>query len=115
MQEKLQKMLENALGDIKNFISSENVVAKPIFINDMTYIIPLSKISVGFASGGGEYGNVGDEQDLPFAGGSGGGVTITPMGVVVGSQGKHNYIKLNEKETENKWADLISSIINIVK
>ncbi|MEG1608416.1 MAG: spore germination protein GerW family protein [Clostridia bacterium] len=115
MQEKMKSVLSNCIENIKNVIESENVVAKPIFINDTTYIIPMSKITVGFASGGGEYGEMQKDDNLPFAGGNGGGLSITPIGVLVGSQGKHNFIKLTEKESENKWADLITSVINVLK
>lgn len=115
MQDKIKSLLSNSIENLKNIIESENVVAKPIFINDTTYIIPMSKITVGFASGGGEYGEMQKDENLPFAGGNGGGLSITPIGVLVCNQGKHNFIKLSEKDNENKWADLVSSVINILK
>lgn len=115
MRENIQKMLSNYIENIKNTIQSENVIAKPIFIDDKTYIIPISKITVGFASGGGEYGQMQEDENLPFAGGGGGGLSITPVGMLIGSGGKHNYVKLNGKDSDNKWLDLISAMINLTK
>lgn len=60
------------------------VVGEAVQTQDGSTIIPISKVSFGFVAGGGEYGRVDAQQEnLPFAGGAGAGVSVHPMGFLV--------------------------------
>lgn len=66
---------------------THTVVGDPVQTQDGSTIIPISKVSFGFLAGGGEYaGGMPPQDDMPFAGGAGAGVTVHPMGFLVCSQ-----------------------------
>ena len=65
---------------------THTVVGDPVQTQDGSTIIPISKVSFGFVAGGGEYACSGvppREEDMPFAGGAGAGVSVHPMGFLV--------------------------------
>ena len=99
MAHPIENILSTAMENLKAMIDVDTVVGKPVVTADGVTVIPISKVSFGFASGGGEYSAgaadkpcrrvmldgrpEGGETPLPFAGGAGAGVTITPMAFVV--------------------------------
>ena len=79
-------LMETALGKIKEMIDVNTIVGTPINTSDGTTIIPVSKVSLGFASGGTDM-EKNESTSKPandiFAGGSGAGVGITPVAFLV--------------------------------
>ncbi len=76
----LEGFVKVAIEKIKEMVDVETVVGKPITAPNGTVIIPVSKISVGFASGGSDIPSK-NSQDL-FGGGTGGGVSIQPLAFI---------------------------------
>ncbi|MBQ5335508.1 MAG: GerW family sporulation protein [Oscillospiraceae bacterium] len=69
------------MDEIRGMVDANTIVGQPISCENGTTVIPISKVSFGFASGG---------SDLPtkvakdmFGGGGGAGVTITPVAFLV--------------------------------
>lgn len=101
--------MKTAMESIKDMVDVNTIVGDPVQTQDGFVIVPVSRVAFGFAAGGGEYagggkgggdsgddesgsggeGNAGGSQGkLPFAGGSGAGVTVQPVGfLVVGNSG----------------------------
>jgi len=76
-----------SMESIREMVDVNTVVGDPVQTQDGSTIIPISKVSFGFLAGGGEYaGGMPPQQDIPFAGGAGAGVTVHPMGFLVCSQ-----------------------------
>lgn len=74
-----------SMDKIRSLVDSDTMIGSPILCGDGTTVIPVSKVSVGFASGG---------SDLPtrtskeyFAGGAGGGMSVKPIGFLVVKDG----------------------------
>lgn len=85
-ESKLNKIIDTSLGNIKQIIDVNTVVGEPITTAGGTVIIPVSKVSLGYASGGVDYygKNVKPEQSqASFGGGGGTGVTLNPVGFLV--------------------------------
>ncbi|MCL2081811.1 MAG: sporulation protein YtfJ [Oscillospiraceae bacterium] len=82
-QSNLIGMMGTALSKIREMADVNTIVGKPISVPDGTIIIPVSKVSYGFGSGGSDLG--GEKSD--FAGGAGGGVNITPIAFLVAGAG----------------------------
>ncbi len=76
----LESLVKTAIEKIREMIDIETVIGDPISTPNGTTIIPVSKVSVGFASGGSDLPTKSD-KDL-FGGGSGGGVTIQPLAFI---------------------------------
>lgn len=96
----IQGLMKTAMENIKQMVDVNTIVGDPVETPDGSVIMPISKVGFGFAAGGSEF--VTDEPvggtsrsdamnakvSLPFGGGSGGGVSITPIAfLVVGKNG----------------------------
>ena len=76
-QNKMQEMIRTSLENIRTLVDANTVVGAPIETPAGTTIIPISKISVGYVSGG--LDSVKVEQKKAFAGGGGTGLTVQPV------------------------------------
>jgi sporulation protein YtfJ len=84
----IQGLMETALNSIKGMIDVTTVVGEPVHTQDGSTIIPVSRVSLGFAAGGGEYAGGASGSNRPFGGGSGAGVSVSPIGFLV-QRGEH--------------------------
>lgn len=89
----IEALMKTAMENIKEMIDVNTIVGDPVETPDGSVIMPISRVSCGFAAGGADYqteGNRGGDGTFPFGGGSGGGVSVKPVGfLVVG----HNQIR----------------------
>ncbi|RKP57103.1 sporulation protein YtfJ [Cohnella endophytica] len=104
-QHPINGLMQTAMENIKDMVDVNTIVGEPVQTPDGSVIMPISKVGFGFAAGGSEFSGMEDSsggssqksdgQDahnasvsLPFGGGSGGGVSITPIAfLVVGAHG----------------------------
>ena len=84
MNHPLSDMMMSSMGKIRDMIDVNTVIGAPIAAGDVT-LIPVSKLSFGFASGGSDFmtKNQKPEADNAFGGGAGAGVNITPVAFLV--------------------------------
>ena len=88
MSQPLPNMLENTIAKIREMVDVNSVVGEPITTAEGVTIIPISKVSVGFAGGGSDYvSRHENKQENPFAGGAGGGVKVTPIAFLIVKEG----------------------------
>lgn len=98
----IQGLMQTAMENIKEMVDVNTIVGDPVQTPDGSVIMPISKVGFGFVAGGSDIrfdnsqadsaSKSGDAHNasvaLPFGGGSGGGVSITPIAfLVVGTQG----------------------------
>ena len=85
-ENKIQSLMDSAMKDLNSLVDVNTIMGKPVTDENGTVIIPISKVTLGFMTGGGEYGDVkivkGDEK-TPFAGGSGAIISLKPAGFLV--------------------------------
>jgi len=102
-------LMEKAMENIKKMVEVNTIVGEAIETKNGTVIIPVTKVSCGFGAGGSEYTPkekpAGDE--LPFGGGSGGGVSIQPVGFLVVSE---NDIRFQMVDNNVIWDRLIEQV-----
>ena len=80
----IQGLMTTAMENLKDMVEANTIVGDPVESPDGSIIIPVSKVGFGFAAGGSEFNSSGGEDSqLPFGGGSGGGVSITPIAFLV--------------------------------
>ena len=96
---------------LREMIDVNTVIGQPITTPDGTTLIPVSKVTFGFASGGT------DGNNIRFGAGSGAGVTITPQACVVISNGNVRmlYVDPPANSTLDKAVDLIPGIVDKFK
>ncbi len=84
MNHPLPDMMSNTMNKIREMVGANAIVGDPIILGDNVTIIPISKVSFGFAGGGSDFvPKSGNASDAPFGGGSGAGVNITPIAFLV--------------------------------
>ena len=77
-------MMSGTMSKIREMVGANAIVGDPIVLGDNVTIIPISKVSFGFAGGGSDFvPKSGNASDVPFGGGSGAGVNITPIAFLV--------------------------------
>ncbi|MUV39316.1 putative spore protein YtfJ [Lentibacillus sp. JNUCC-1] len=83
----IQSLMTTAMENLKEMVEVNTIIGDPIESSDGSMIIPISKAGFGFAAGGSDYLPQGSETsgggELAFGGGSGGGVSITPIAFLV--------------------------------
>lgn len=106
MEHPIKGLMTTAMENLKEMIDVNTIVGDPVETPDGGVILTVSKVGFGFATGGSEFSAGGDSYSmdssddesagLPFGGGSGGGVSITPIAfLVVNSQGV-NMLRLEQ-------------------
>ena len=108
---KIESLVNTAMKKVRELADGEAIVGKPIVTGDGTTIIPVSKVSVGFASGG---------SDLPtkstkdtFGGGSGGGVTITPVAFIAVYKGEVKLLQITANAPQgNAIIDMVPTVLD---
>lgn len=85
MDSKQNDIIKTTLDSIKGIVEANTVIGDPISTAGGITIIPVSKISVGFASGGLDYASKKEQTAKAnnFGGGSGTGISVTPMAFLV--------------------------------
>ena len=110
-QSSMKDIINNSLHNIRNIIDAETVVGEQIRLDNGMTIIPISKISVGFASGGLDLPTKGEKGSKNFGGGGGTGVSVSPIGfLTVYPDGKVEVVPISP--TEMGPIDQITEILN---
>lgn len=117
---KLNDMNKTSLDSIRTMLDANTIVGDPINTANGTTVIPISKISVAYASGGVDY----HKKDAPanashgasnFGGGGGTGVTVTPVGfLVITPEGGVSMLNVNSP-TSAPAADPVSSVVGLIE
>lgn len=107
MDIKVKELINSALANIKEMVDANTVTGEPIVLANGVTIIPVSKVSCGFAAGGSDLPNK-SEKEI-FGGGTGGGVTVSPLAFIcVSPEGEVQLLQL----TMNASAS--NAVINMV-
>lgn len=118
MSEHISGLTDNSMKNLKTLVDADTVIGNPITTPDGTMIIPVSKVSFGFATGGSDLASK-SPKDV-FGGGSGGGVTIQPLCFLVVKNGDVKILHINSNNSTSSQAlnmipDVIDKISGIVK
>ena len=112
---RIGEIAKTSLDSIRSMLDANTIVGDPIETASGTTIIPISKISVGYASGGVDYAAKKDVSNKPnnFGGGGGTGLTVTPVAfLVVSADGNVNILNVNSPATST--AAPVDSVAQVV-
>jgi len=76
----INTIFEAALEKLKEISASDTIIGEPIVLSEGVKVIPVSKITFGFAGAGGEFGKADSDK---FGVGTGGGVSVIPIAFLV--------------------------------
>jgi len=117
----IQGLMSTAMQSIKDMVDVNTIVGDAVQAPDGTVIIPISKVTFGFAAGGSEFKGEIEEEDsrekdrngsrMPFGGGSGAGVSIMPIAFLVVNKETIKVMPVNFNTSLDKFLDFIPEVI----
>lgn len=107
-------ILATAIEKIKDMVDCQTIVGDPIDAGEGIKVIPISKVTYGFASGGSDFPTK-TSKDL-FGGGGGAGVTISPVAFLVINNGDVTvkYISEGIDNTAERIIGMVPEVVNKV-
>lgn len=117
-ENKLQEIIKTSLENIRTMIDANTVIGTPYTTPSGTTIIPVSKVSMGFATGGLDYSGKADSQPQNFGAGGGTGLSIQPLGfLVIAPDGSVEMVNIglkNPSDPVEQLADLVDRSPEII-
>ena len=124
MTRPIQTTMESTLKEIRSMVDVDTVIGEPISIDPIRTVIPFSKVSFGFISGGGElcdnvlHKNSSQQDDcdpLNFIGGASSGVSIKPLGFIVSDEAGIKLLSAEYASYADRIIDSIPRLIEEIK
>ena len=102
----IEGLMSSAMQGLKEMIDVNTIVGSPITTSDGTVIMPISKVALGFGVGGSEFPKnkkllSGEQEEVNnlFGGGTGGGLSLTPVGFLVVGNGTIRMVPVSEENS----------------
>lgn len=123
----IENLMFTAMNSIKDMIDVNTIIGDPIQTTNGVVVIPVSKVSFGFVAGGSEFkGETVDEYNkkdkdeqiqyrLPFGGGSGAGVSISPIAFLVIQENMVKLLPVDHSTSLDKLLDYIPDLLEKCK
>lgn len=113
----IENIMTTTMENIRDMIDVNTVIGEAITTSDGSTVIPVSKVCFGFVAGGGEYGGRKrpDAPELPFAGGTGAGVSVHPLGFIVSSGGQVRMLPAEQDSPVERAIELAPQILLLVR
>lgn len=114
----IENLLKSTMENLKDMIDVNTIVGDAVESKDGSLIIPISKVSFGFVSGGSEFNNTNVEKvesKYPFGGGSGAGITVKPVAFLVTKGDSIRLLSLDHQNTYDKLIDSVPQLMDYIK
>ncbi|WP_392486403.1 GerW family sporulation protein [Haloimpatiens sp. FM7315] len=114
----IEDFMKTTMENIKDMVDVNTIVGTPIESKDGSLVLPISKVSFGFVTGGSQFSpskNNGDAKDHPFGGGSGAGVTVKPVAFLVLRENSLRLLSLDQKNIYEKLIDSMPQFMDTLK
>jgi len=118
----IEELMKTAMESIKGMVEVNTIVGDPVEAPDGHVIIPISRVSFGFAAGGSEFEkeqsfqskqpNENQSDSLPFGGGSGAGVSVQPVAFLVVGNGQVRLLTVDNYPLVDRVLDMAPQIID---
>ena len=118
----IEGLMVTAMNSIQDMVDVNTIIGEPIHADNNIVIIPISKVTFGFAAGGSEFSgetideyNKKDKEEqinyrLPFGGGSGAGVAINPVAFLVINNNDVKLMPVNHASSIDKLLDYVPDL-----
>lgn len=119
----IEGLMVTAMNSIREMVDVDTIIGEPIETSNNIIIIPISKVGFGFAAGGSEfngetineYKKADKEEEiqykLPFGGGSGAGVSITPIAFLVVQGGNVKLLPVSHSSAIDRLLDYVPDLM----
>ena len=119
----IEVLMSATMDSIQDMIDVNTIIGDPIETSNNVVIIPISKVSFGFAAGGSEFSEETideytrkdkDEEEikykLPFGGGAGAGVSINPIAFIIVQEKNVKLLPVNHSSTIDRLLDYVPDL-----
>lgn len=119
MEHPIGELMQTAMASIKDMVDVNTVIGQPVQAGTDATVIPISKVSFGYVTAGGDL--TGQEparnaaDDFPFAGGSGAGVSVQPVGFLVVNGDTVRMLPATCQSVADRMVELIPTVMEDVK
>ena len=119
--QKVNELVENSVRALSELVNVDTVIGTPILTASGVQIIPVTKVTMGFLSGGSDIGEtkvIKEKESVPFAGGSGAVVSLKPAGFLLDDGKNCRYIHAGDDPLDNlidKASDLLKGFADAGK
>lgn len=118
MEHPIEGLMKTTMDSIKEMIDVNTIVGDAVETKEGSIIIPISKVSIGFASGGSEFckdpKSVENKTDFPFGGGSGAGISVQPVAFLVVKNDQVKLLPVKQSNSVERIVDGIPELIDDV-
>ena len=116
--ETINSLISSAMDKIKTIVDSSTVVGEKVVTEDGSTIIPISKVRVGYVVGGGEYADLSSRRvanHFPMAGGSSGGMSVSPVGFLIETKGEVKFVNVENKSLYQTVLNIFNALLSKVE
>ena len=109
----IQGLMGVTMDKIREMVDSNTIIGNPITTEDGTTILPVSKVTFGFASGGSDFNGKNPANKDLFGGGSGAGVSVTPVAFLIIQDGNVRTVQLaNPNNTVERALNMLPELVD---
>lgn len=107
-------LMAQTVEKIRQVIDTNTIIGEPIVTADGTTLIPITKMSIGIGTGGADIRPKDGSTKDGFGGGSGAGITISPIGFVVISNGEVKILSINgpANSTADRVVEMVPDVVS---
>ncbi len=121
----IEALMKTTMDSIKEMVDVNTILGDPVETPDGTVILPVSRVTFGFAAGGSEFPGSGDQAagqaqhgaassgagELPFGGGAGAGITVQPVAFLVVGQGQIRALPVDGGAIIDRLIDVVPQLL----
>lgn len=118
----IESLIKTSMESIKEMVDVNTIVGDAVETHDGSVIIPVSKVTFGFAAGGGEFNlkasqdsDKNSQKNYPFGGGSGAGVSVQPVAFMIVGQGQIRLLPVTQSAMIERIIDIAPQILDQLK
>lgn len=109
----INDLMTATMEKLREIVDVNTIIGQPIETPDGVTLLPVSKVSLGFASGGSDFASRQSNQSNNFGGGSGAGINITPIAFIVISEGHVKVLNIIQ-DSQTSFDKLIDSAPELI-
>lgn len=112
----IEGLMKSTMDSLKEMVDVNTIVGDAVETKDGNVIIPISRVSIGFVSGGSEFPTGGSQGDgnnkLPFGGGSGAGMSIQPVAFLVVGKDQVKLLPAHQTNSLERMIDNVPDVMD---
>ncbi len=116
--QEVENLMKSTMENLRNMIDVNTVVGDTVKMNNGNCIIPISKVTFGFASGGSDFALNNEnykDGDYPFGGGTGAGVSVKPVAFLIVRDESVRLLPVEQDTTYDRIVDTVPQVLEIIK